>query len=253
MTGVVAVIAAAAALSGPAPVLDPGHLPRLPLRGFVRETTAGVMLVTMRGRPLGLLRALRLADDKYDGQGLLLRDRRGRLFMLDLGARRVREVSQKPSRIHGCRVTDYDRNLELLVCGHTIKRADYLPTGGRHIRTVARGPSRIGHWVRAEFSPLGDAFLAQWSAECEVPVAFLVTYDGQPMKPYGGKTIRDAPSSVALGWLVGRTTVNALVHFPNGACGGTYRIPGIYEVPRNGRPRLVVRTPRFSRYWMWGG
>jgi hypothetical protein len=251
MIAPVGVLIAAAALSGPAPVLDPGHLPRLPVRGLVRETKAGVMLETMRGRPLGLLRALGLADDKYDGHGLLLRDRRGRLFTLDLPARRVRGVSQRLSRIPDCRLTDARRNLELLVCGHTVKTATYGPTGGRHIRTVALGPSRIGHWVRAEFSPREDAFLAQWSGECEVPVAFLFTDDGRPMKPYGGRAIRDAPSSVALGWL---PSGSAVIHFTSGACSGAFRVPGIYEVPRVGKSRLLLRTPsRSMSYWMWGG
>ena len=99
-----------------------------------------------------------------------------------------------------------------------------------------------GQTFRAEWAPGGRAFFAQWLAECEVPVAYLVA--GNEMRPYGGRTIRDAPSSVALGWMPDGT---AVVHFPNGACGGTFRIPGIYGVPRSGPPRLLLRTPAVAR------
>jgi hypothetical protein len=192
---------------------------------------------------------LHLADAKDSGRGLLLRDRRGRLFAIDLYEHRVRQVFPIPPRVPGCRLTDARVNLELLVCGRTVKTALYRPSAAKlELHVVARGPSRIGHWVRAEWAPHGNAFLAQWSAECEVPIAYLVA--GGAIRPYGGRTIRDAPESVALGWL---PNGNALVHFPRGACGGTYRIPGIYTVPRTGRPRLLLRTPRFEAYWMWGG
>jgi hypothetical protein len=248
MTLALAVIVAATALTAPPP-LNPQHLPQLPSRGLARETSPGVELQTMRGRPLGVLRGLHLADDKDSGRGLLLRDRRGRLFVMDFCAHRVRRVFPIPPRVPGCRLTDARVNLELLVCGRTVKTALYRPSGAKpDLRVVARGPSPVGHWVRAEWAPRGKAFFAQWSAECEVPIAFLVA--NGVMHPYGGRTIRDAPSSVALGWLPDGT---AVIHFPNGACGGSFRTPGIYAVPRTGTPRLLLRTPRFDSYWMWGG
>jgi len=106
----------------------------------------------------------------------------------------------------------------------------------------------VGHWQSADLSSDEKAVLAQWSAECEIPVAFLVA-DGV-MRPFGARTIRDAPESVALGWLPNR---NAVVHFPKGACGSTFRTPGIYAVPRTGKPSLLRRTPRFGSFAMWGG
>ncbi len=60
----------------------------------------------------------------------------------------------------------------------------------------------------------------------------------------------DAPSSVALGWL---PNGKAVIHFTNGACGGSFRLPGIYAVPRAGKAQLLLRTSRFASYWMWGG
>jgi hypothetical protein len=248
MLGALAVVAAASALTGP-PTLDPQHLPPLPARGLVRETAPGLELQTMRGRPIGVLKSLDLADDKDSGRGLLMRDRRGQLYVIDHYEHRVRPVFPIPARVRGCRMTDARLDLELLVCGRTIKTAWYDASGGPPtLRVVARGPSRIGHWVRAEFAPRGNVFLAQWSAECEVPIAYLVA--GGVMRPYGGRTLADAPESVALGWL---PSGSAVIHFPKGACGGTFRTPGIYSVPPAGRPRLLVRTPRFASYWMWGG
>jgi hypothetical protein len=118
----------------------------------------------------------------------------------------------------------------------------------RKLRVVARAPGGIGHWERAAFAPAGNAFFAQWSAECEVPVAFLV--ENGVMHPYGARTYRNAPSSMGLGWL---PNGSAVVHFPTAACGGAFRRAGIYAVPRRGEPTLLVLTPRFEYYWMWGG
>ena len=240
--GVLAVLAVASTLAG-APTLDRDRLPVLPERGLVRQTRAGVELQTMRGRPLGVIRGLDLAPDMATSSDLLLRDRRGGLHVLDLRARRVRQISAGPPRRRACRVTDTHGQLELVVCKATVK----LRTSGK-LRVVARRPGRIGHWERAAFAPASNTFFAQWSAECEVPVAFLVA-DGL-MRPYGARTYRDAPSSMALGWL---PNGRAVVHFPKAACGGSYRGAGIYAIPHSGKPTLLVPTPRFEHYWMWGG
>jgi hypothetical protein len=247
MSVVVALIAAAA-LTAP-PTLDLHHLPRLPPRGLVRQQQSNVVLETMHGRPIGVLKGFSLAQDKATSHGLVLRERQGRLYGLDVFERRVRQVFERPERVPGCRLTDARVRLELLVCGRTIKTARYVSGQPRpSLRVVARAPGRVGHWQRAEFAPQGDAFFAQWIAECEVPVAFLVT--GGAMHPYGGTTMRDAPVSVALGWL---PNGRAVIHFPNGACGGSFDTPGIYAVPGTGKPALLLRTKRFASYWMWGG
>ncbi len=249
MTSLLGVLAAAATLATAPPALDPQHLPRLPAHGLVRQLGNGVQLETMRGRPFGVLRGLDLAPDKATSHGLVLRDRHGRLFVLDLDAHRVRQIYERPQRVPGCRLTDARMRLELLVCGHTVKIARYrIGEAKPMLRVVARAPGRVGHWEWAAFAPRSNAFFAQWSAECEVPVAFLVS--GSVMRPYGGRTIRDAPSSVALGWL---RSGSAVIHFPNGACGVIFRAPGIYVVPPIGPPRLILRTPRFASYGMWGG
>jgi len=84
--------------------------------------------------------------------------------------------------------------------------------------------------------------LAQWLAECETPVAYRIA-NGR-MQAYGRE-------SVALGFMPGGA---ALIHFPNGPCAGDSRgVRGIYSVPLYANARLVLRTPRFAQYAMWGG
>jgi hypothetical protein len=215
MTGVLALLSATVALS---------PLPALPPRGLALETRAGVELQTLSGRRLAALPGLDLATDQASAHTLVLRDRRGRLFALDPKARRLRQRAFRK----GCRATD----VELVVCAHMIRSRGLV---------VAHAPSKIGHWVWAERAPSGDAVLAQWSAECEVPVAYLIARGS--LRAY-------ALESVALGWL---PAGEALIHFPNGPCGGTIHVRGIYAVARSGRMRLLLRTPRFAQYAMWGG
>jgi hypothetical protein len=217
MGGALALVSAALALSS---------LPSLPARGLARETRAGVELQTLSGRTLAALPGLDLAPDQATAHTVVMRNRRGQLFVLDREARRLREARQR----HGCRATD----VQLVVCARTIRRG---------ARIVAQAPARSpsGHWVWAEHAPQGDAILAQWEAECEVPVAYLVVR---------GRLHVYARESVALGWL---PSGDALIHFPSGPCGGSIHVRGIYAVPRDGKPRLVLRTPRFAQYLMWGG
>lgn len=215
-----------------------GALPQLPQRGLALETKTGVQLQTLAGRPIATLPGLDLAPDKVANHRLVVRDRRGQLFVLDVAARRLRHLAERRPRFPGCRLTDVRAGIELHVCGRMIRP---VPTGGGFTAYLL-GPGRVGHWVWAEFAPRGEGVLAQWSAECEVPVAYLIT-NGR-MRPYGRE-------SVALGWLPSGA---ALIHFPNGPCAGdSHPARGIYAVPRAGKPHLILRTPRFAQYLMWGG
>lgn len=96
--------------------------------------------------------------------------------------------------------------------------------------------AKVGRWAVAYPSPDGKVLLAQWSAECEVPIAFFVRgRDGAP-KPVLGTSLRDAPMSVADGWTQdGR----AIVEFPAAACGSGIQKPGIYFVSLDGSKTLV--------------
>ena len=77
--------------------------------------------------------------------------------------------------------------------------------------------AKIGHWAKAYLSPDGKTFLAQWSAECEVPFAFLVPVrGGTPRVVTGEANWARAPMSVADGWTEdGR----AIVEVWQGDCG----------------------------------
>jgi hypothetical protein len=217
MAGVFAVVTAALSLTA---------LPPLPKQGLALDTKAGVQLQTLAGRAVAMLPGLDLAVDQLTAHTLVLRNGRGRLFALDPAQRRLRERKLR----RGCRVTD----VALTVCPRTIR----LGT-----RVVAREPPGIGHWVWAERSPSGDAILAQWSAECEAPIAYRIRN--------GVLTAYGSSESVALGWLPNGA---ALIHFPNGPCAGdSSALRGIYVVPRTGRRRLLLRTSRFAQYAMWGG
>lgn len=67
----------------------------------------------------------------------------------------------------------------------------------------------------------------------------------------GGSPVGYGRESSALGFL---PDGSALIHFPNGPCGGgSIQVRGIYAVPPNAEARLVLRTPRFAQYGMWGG
>jgi hypothetical protein len=211
--------------------LSANALPPLPERGLALETTRGVQLQTLHGRPLGTLPGLDLAPDRKLANYLVLRDGRGRLFTLDFRARAVRRSSPYPQQRAGCRETD----TLLFVCGRTIRDGS---------RVVARAPggSPVGHWVWVGRAPRGGALLAQWSAECEMPVAYRIL---------NGRLHRYGRESSALGFL---PDGSALIHFPNGPCGGgSIQVRGIYAVPPNAEARLVLRTPRFAQYGMWGG
>ena len=95
--------------------------------------------------------------------------------------------------------------------------------------------SKVGHWVTAYLSPDRKTLLAQWSAECEVPVAYFVAARGGTPRALS----TGAEESVAHGWTGdGR----AIVEFPKGVCGGTAGRPGLYLVSVDGARRLLTPT-----------
>jgi hypothetical protein len=244
-----AVLALALAVTAPAPALDPTHLPALPPRGLARQQGKEVVLETLRGRPLGRLAALALAIPRAT-HGLLLTDRRGRLFTIDLAARRVRQVFHKPERFPGCRFVDATMRDTLLLCGRRIDVVRSAPSGRLRRTTLTRAPDRHGgSWEWAEFAPNGRDVLAEWSGECEIPTAFLIS--GRMARPYGASSYAHAPESEPLGWLPdGR----AIVQFDAGTCGSGIETPGVYAVPRRGHAEILRATGRKPVLLsMWGG
>lgn len=106
---------------------------------------------------------------------------------------------------------------------------------GRPARQLdVQSPAGVGHWSWAEISPDGSTFLAQWIAECEVPVAYFVAARGGEPRP----VIAAGIESIALRWTPGGAAEVAL---PKGICGGSGGRPGVYAVEPDGRRRFVRR------------
>ena len=244
ISGVLATVATAALLLA-TPVLDPAHLPTLPERGLVRQVRGAVVLETIRGRPLGVIRGFQLAIPGAT-HGAVLRKGARALFAIDRFERRVRRVVPMPSRFPGCTVPDATQHRQLLVCGRHLDVVT-LRGGSPQRRVVAGARRGLGHWTWGEFSPDGSAILAQWSGECESPAAYLVA--GGRVRPYGRS---DAVETFALGWLPdGR----AVVSFWSGICGAGVPTPGVYAVARPGNAQLLrpfTRQPA-PLLAMWGG
>jgi hypothetical protein len=94
-----------------------------------------------------------------------------------------------------------------------------------------------GHW-RYTIETVPAAVLAQWSGECEVPVAYWIE-GGDTRIVTGGEDTSTAPSSLALGW---SPDGEAIVHVSQGACGGTTDDPGVYGFSAPGDGRLLFPT-----------
>jgi hypothetical protein len=98
-------------------------------------------------------------------------------------------------------------------------------------------PDQVGHWAWARLSPDGRTILAQWSAECEVPVAYFVPASG-------GRPREAAPaySSVAVRWT---RDGRAVVEVVESECGTESTKPGFYVVePDGGIQGPFERPPR---------
>ena len=85
----------------------------------------------------------------------------------------------------------------------------------------------MGHWRDAWLSPDGSTILAQWSGECEVPVAFFVGETGDLRPVTGERDWTRSALSVAHGWSRdGRAHVSLL----DGGCGYGHPKPGRYLI-----------------------
>ena len=89
-----------------------------------------------------------------------------------------------------------------------------------------------GHWDWAAVSPDGEWLVAQWTAECEVPVAFLVPVGGGKAVPVARDRYGPATSK-ALGWT---RDGRAIVELPGLSCGSTSQRPGTYVLRPHGKP-----------------
>jgi hypothetical protein len=103
-------------------------------------------------------------------------------------------------------------------------------------------PTPVGHWRWATVSPDGATILAEWSAECEVPIAFLFAASGGQPRP----AFASDGASRAFGWTVdGRAIVSLLTQT---SCSGRTLKPGLYLVaPGGGSTHVGALRPEPAR------
>jgi hypothetical protein len=206
---------------------DDVHLGDLPKAGVVVGSSEAVVLLDLDGTILATLHG-------YEGGGNLGAPgvwlKRGpRYFELDVVHGLLMHVGEDRARD-----VMYDEGPE----------PSLPPPAG------AMGPDGdvAGQWRYALESSSG-ATLAQWSGECEVPMAYWIDEEGAERLVTGGSDISMAPESLGLGWTAnGR----AVVFLPEGACGSAATSPGIYLYSSPGASRLVYRTRDWLFADSWG-
>jgi hypothetical protein len=166
----------------------------------------------------------------------------------DKGERMVVPTSTLESKLEACRSVDPRHRIALCKeranpSGHGVFVARDV-WGGRLLPVEPPGPTptardggRIGHWAWAALSPDGSTLLAQWSAECEVPIAFFVPAEGgQPRVVSDEEDWATSPASVALGWT---PNGRAIVLFPEESPCGSAGKPGLYLVSVDGEHERI--------------
>jgi hypothetical protein len=159
-------------------------------------------------------------------------------------------------KLRDCRPIAQDPGRDLLLCrerrrdGHGAFAVD--DPGGRRVLPIeppgatatASDAGRVGHWEWAALSPDGSMLLAQWSAECEIPIAFFVPAEGgEPRVVTGEEDWATSPTSLALGWT---TDGRAIVLFPEANPCGVVGAPGLYLVGVDGTHERVRGLDRFA-------
>jgi hypothetical protein len=132
----------------------------------------------------------------------------------------------------------YGHGQFIVASGGTARAVPLAPPGPT---PTASDAGKTGHWAWAALSPDRTTILAQWSAECEVPLAFLVDATGGNPRPVTGEDDwANSPESVALGWTTDGRAIAFLPHGP--ACGSGAPKPGIYLYSEPGSGELLIRT-----------
>jgi hypothetical protein len=150
------------------------------------------------------------------------------------GSWSVTEAPPLDSALPGCGTVHGAGRIRAAVCGreHGPGEIRVVAADGRS-RVISRAVNPTGHWRYALPSPDGRWVLAQWSGECEVPVAYLFPAAGGPGRPVAGAD----RETIVIGWTPGGS---AIVGFWPGACGAGTEQPGTYLVePNTGRRRRI--------------
>ena len=252
-----------------APELPPGSLGSTFVTGHpatglaVERPGKRVDLVGLDGHVHARLRGVQLGYVAEPGRILLRQGERQWLFRPSSGTF-VRYALKRVRPRVGCEGASKRRRTTLFLCSPKPDSAGLLPlpktieigTTGAPRRVLARPPfpppapdtGPIGHWVSAQLSPDGRTVLAQWSAECEAPIAFLIPVAGGKPRPVAGP-LRQPPESVGLGW---SSDGLAVAFLPSGACGKGYEGPGIYLVSTDGMPvRAIVKGRDIRGAALW--
>jgi hypothetical protein len=116
----------------------------------------------------------------------------------------------------------------LFLCVRPGEQGRFLYVAGETDRQiVVKAPGNVGHWAWARLSADGKTILAQWSAECEVPVAYFI--------PAAGGAPREAVPAYASRALRWSRDGRAVIEVVESACGPTAPRPGFYFVgPKGG-------------------
>jgi hypothetical protein len=143
------------------------------------------------------------------------------LVLAGCGETKTRTVT----RVQQCNGIAADLSFHYAICGNRFMR------DGEALAIGKPAGAKAGHWAKAYLSPDGKTFLAEWSAECEVPYAFLVPVrGGTPHLVTGEADWTKAPQSVADGW---SEDGRAIVEISRGNCGLASR-RDMYLVARDG-------------------
>jgi hypothetical protein len=145
----------------------------------------------------------------------------------------VRIVTRDERSGAGCNGIAADSTFHYAICGgHRFVR------NGKPLPVDDPPGAKIGHWAKAFLSPDGKTFLAQWSAECEIPIAFFVPANGGlPQAVTGAGDWTQAPASIPDGWT---SDGRAVVELLEGDCGAAAKRPGVYIIHVDGRRKLVA-------------
>jgi hypothetical protein len=211
-------------------------LPPLPPQGFAMEPHHAdgrsgnrVVLVNLRGVVVARLPGFSI-DRVSDRPGVVLLRRQHQDYLLDADQSSLRPISR--------------HRIDTITTSEDLKVPLGLPTNV--------GPHRVatGHWRWMDLAPNGNAALAQWSGECEFPVAFVVpVQDGHPVPVTGASTLGRAPASEGLGWT--RRGWMAVI-LPEGGCGAGTKRPGVYRFVSAGHGSFIFSIARTTVVRMWG-
>jgi hypothetical protein len=147
------------------------------------------------------------------------------LVLAGCGSTETRTITETVTRVQQCNGITADLSFRYAICANRFMR------DGEALAIGKPSGAKVGHWAKAYLSPDGKTFLAQWSAECEIPTSFFVPVrGGVPRAVTGEADWAKAPQSIADGWTEdGR----AIVEISRGDCGlASHR--GIYLIAQDG-------------------